>query len=60
MCSDVACDNLANRPSALKAKGAELAKADLNDPESYKPALKGADAAFVNADCRSSSSLHPR
>ncbi|RSH93905.1 hypothetical protein EHS25_006557 [Saitozyma podzolica] len=35
---------------ALKAKGAELAKADLNDPESYKPALKGADAAFVNAD----------
>lgn len=38
---------------ALEKLGVETVKADLNDPESYKAALQGKDAVFVNADCES-------
>ncbi|AAW41646.1 hypothetical protein CNBB1140 [Cryptococcus deneoformans B-3501A] len=34
----------------LKAKGYQVVKADLNDPQSYKEALEGAYGAFVNTD----------
>ncbi|WVQ78563.1 hypothetical protein IAT38_000649 [Cryptococcus sp. DSM 104549] len=36
--------------AGLKEKGYEVARADLADAESYKPALKGAYGAFVNTD----------
>jgi len=38
---------------ALAAKGVETHQGDLSDPASYKPALEGAYAAFVNTDCKS-------